>query len=66
MSYFIVRECVCGSRGDVKEVSETDFEKELAEDQDGKGAVSMVGENDYITYQKNSCKFCVSEMEAEE
>lgn len=63
MSYFINRDCVCGS-GDVKEITEEEFEIEVAEDLGG--LVSVEGEKTSITYQIHSCKKCRTEQNEEE
>ena len=63
MSYFIIRDCVCGG-GSVKEITEEEFEIEVAEDLGG--LVSVEGEKTSITYQVHSCKTCRSEQDEEE
>lgn len=62
MGYFINRECSCGG-GSIKEVTEAEFEVEVAEDLDS--VVSVEGGNDIITYQVHSCKDCRAEQEQE-
>ena len=62
MGYFINRECSCGG-GNSKEVTEQQFEDELA--QDLGGVVSIESGDDIITYQVHSCKDCRNEQERE-
>jgi len=63
MSYFIVRECACGG-GDSKEVTEVDFETELAKDLGGE--LDVKDGNEVITYHIHSCSMCRAEQDAEE
>lgn len=62
MAYFINRDCSCGG-GNSKEVTEAEFEAEVAEDLDG--VISVEGGNEVITYQVHSCKDCRAEQEGE-
>jgi len=63
MGYFIHRECACGSFKQ-KETTKEEFDAEV--ELDAGGCVSMVGENDIITYSVHSCAICRAEEDAEQ
>lgn len=60
MAFFVERECSCGER-ERQEVNEQAFDEEV--DMDAGGCVSLVGDDDIITYYISSCKVCRSEQE---
>lgn len=63
MVYFINRDCACGG-GSCKEITEAEFEAEVAEDLGG--VISVEGEKTSITYHVHSCKTCRAEQDEAE